>query len=264
MPHVRLYDVSLHYEWHGPASAPVLVVNNGILMTTASWGPQVADFSRAHRVLLYDLRQQGASDHPAAPTSMDQHASDLARLLDALGVASAHVLGLSYGGEVAQSFALAHPRRVRSLVLADTVSEVGPELRAVVEGWRAAAAAGDAAAFYATTLPWNFSPGFIAAHTALLATARRRYDTLDFPAVVRLCDAFLGVDFTDRLSQVTAPACVVVGELDHLKGRSYAERLAAALPRSELHLVAGAGHAASWERPAEFNSIVLGFLAKQG
>jgi pimeloyl-ACP methyl ester carboxylesterase len=264
MPHARVAGIDIYYEWHGPASGPVLVLNNGILMTTASWGPQLAAFGRAYRVLLYDMRQQGLSSHPDAPVSMWRHADDLALLLDAVGVESAHVLGISYGGEVSQAFALAHPARVRSLVLADTVSEVGPELRATVEAWRRVAATADPDAFFAMTVPWNFSPGFIARNAALLATARSRYETLDFPAVVRLCDAFQGVEFTSRLKALSVPACVLVGEADLLKGRDYAERIAAAIPGAEFHVIPGAGHASCWERPAEFNSIVLGFLAKQG
>jgi pimeloyl-ACP methyl ester carboxylesterase len=252
----------LHYEWHGPAGAPVLVLNNGILMSTASWARQVPALCRRHRVLLYDMRQQGQSDHPAGPVAMSDHANDLAALFDALEVDRAHVLGISYGGEVAQAFALAHPGRLRSLVLADTVSEVGPELQATVQAWRAAAASGDADAFFATTLAWNFSPAFVEANAALVADARRRYALLDLPAVVRLCDAFLGVAFTDRLHGVRVPACVLVGELDLLKGRAYAERIARAIAGAELHVIAGAGHASCWERPEEFNSIVLGFLAK--
>jgi 3-oxoadipate enol-lactonase len=125
------------------------------------------------------------------------------------------------------------------------------------------AATADAEAFFAMTVPWNFSPPFIARNASLLAAARARYESLDFPAVVRLCDGFQGVDFTARLHEIAVPTCVLVGEADLLKGRAYAERIAAAIGGAELHVIAGAGHASCWERPAEFNSIVLGFLAKQ-
>jgi 3-oxoadipate enol-lactonase len=101
------------------------VLNNGILRNAASrWVPQTAALAVSYRVLQYDCRGQGQSDHPASPYSMPQHADDLAALLDALGVRRAHVLGISCGGEVSQAFALRHPERVLSLVLADTVSEI--------------------------------------------------------------------------------------------------------------------------------------------
>jgi 3-oxoadipate enol-lactonase len=263
MPHVKVRDVALYYELHGPPGAPAVVLNNGILMNAAtSWALQVPEWSRHFRVLVYDCRGQGSSDHPDAPCSMASHAGDLAGLLDALDIGRAHVAGISYGGEVAQAFALGHPGRVRSLLLADTVSEVGPELRATVGEWRAAALAGDADRFFEITLPWKFSPAFVAAHAALVDDARRRYRQLDLAAVARLCDSFLGVDFTAALAELRMPACVMVGELDALKGRPYAERLHRALPRSELHLIPGAGHASCWERPEEFNTIAIGFLTK--
>lgn len=262
MPFIQADQVRIYYEWHGPEAAPVLVLNNGILMNAAaSWLPQTAAFSAAYRVLQYDCRGQGQSDHPPGPYSMGQHADDLAALLEALAVQKAHILGLSYGGEVAQAFALRHRGKVASLVLADTVSEVGPELRLVIEGWMAAARSADADLFYLVTAPWNFSPAFIAGHPQVLAAARARYRSLDLPAVARLCEAFLGVDFTARLVHLDVPACIIVGDRDLLKGLSYAGTLHRALRGSSLHVIEGAGHAVTWEAPDEFNRAVLGFLA---
>jgi 3-oxoadipate enol-lactonase len=262
MPVIQANGIGIYCEWHGAPDAPVLVLNNGILMNAAaSWVPQTAAFAASHRVLQYDCRGQGQSDHPPGPYSMTRHADDLAALLDAVGVQRAHMLGISYGGEVSQAFALRHRERVLSLVLADTVSEVGQELRLIVEGWKAAALSGDADLFYLVTAPWNFSPAFIAQHPALMAAARERYRSLDLPAVARLCDAFLDVDFTDELRHLDAPACVIVGDRDLLKGPRYAAILQEAIRGSCLHVLAGAGHAASWEAAAEFNRVVLDFLA---
>lgn len=264
MPKLPANGTNLYYELHGPDGADVLVLNNGILMSAAnSWGFQTPTLSRRYRVLLYDCRGQGQSDHPAGPYSMEQHADDLQALLEALGIAQAHIAGISYGGEVAQAFALKYPRTVRSLILADTVSEVGPELRYTVNGWLACARAADAEAFFAVTVPSNFSPAFIAAHPDILAGAAARYKLLDYPAVARLCEAFLALDLTGCLVDVKAPTCIIVGEEDRLKGRPYAEILHRAIRGSEMHILRGAGHASCWEAAAEFNTIVLGFLAKQ-
>jgi 3-oxoadipate enol-lactonase len=173
------------------------------------------------------------------------------------------VAGISYGGEVAQAFALRHPDRVLSLVLADTVSEVGAELRIVMQTWLAAARGGDADAFFDVTVPWNFSPAFVAANGPLLAEARRRYRELDLAAVARVCEAFGGVGFTDRLAEIAVPTCVIVAADDILKGPAYARIIADRIAGAELHVIARAGHAVCWERPAEFNTVVLGFLAKR-
>jgi pimeloyl-ACP methyl ester carboxylesterase len=193
---------------------------------------------------------------------MEGHADDLAGLLDALGIEKAHIAGISYGGEVAQAFVLAYPERTRSLALIDTVSEVGQELRLVVESWVDALKTGDPLAFFHATVPWNFSAEFIANSAALLEDAKGRYALLDFPSVLRLCEAFFQVNFTSRLKEIEAPTCIMVGDQDLIKGPRYARLLKQHIRHAEYHLLVGAGHASCWERPHEFNSILLGFLAK--
>ncbi len=264
MPKIPVNDTALYYEFHGPESAPVLVLNNGIIMNAAtSWAFQTKALSRHYRVLQYDCRGQGQSDHPAGPYTMAMHAEDLAALLRSLAVPRAHIAGISYGGEVAQAFALEYPEKTESLILADTVSEVGDELRIVIEGWMEGLRSGDPGAFFRVTIPWNFSPQFIRKNPELMEDAKERYAQLDFQAVLRLCECFLEVDFTERLSAIDAPACLIVGERDILKGVEYARILQRALSHSELHIVPDAGHATCWECPQVFNSIILGFLAKQ-
>ena len=140
----------------------------------------------------------------------------------------------------------------------------GPELKAVIESWVDALKTGNAAAFFNATLPWNFSPEFIRANPGLLADAKKRYANLDFAAIIRLCEAFFEVDFTRRLAEISIPVCIIVGSKDLLKGIPYARLFKAHIPHAELHILDGAGHASCWERPEEFNSVVLGFLAKIG
>jgi 3-oxoadipate enol-lactonase len=264
MPFAALADIQLYYELHGPADAQVLVLNNGILMNAAtSWIHQIDPFARLYRLLLYDCRGQGQSDHPQVGYTMEQHAADLAALLDYLEIDSANVCGISYGGEISQVFAVNYPQKTRCLILADTVCEIQPDLRLVVESWREAARMENADLFYNLTVPWNFSPGFIAAHPDLFAQTRTRYQKLDYPAIARLCEAFLQFHYSDRLGEIHCPTCILVGGADNLKGPRYAAMLKNGIPHAELHILPGAGHASCWEKPEEFNTIVLGFLAKQ-
>lgn len=264
MPTEKINGVNLYYELHGPEGAPVLVLNNGFIMNaTTSWVHQTRALSKRYRLLQYDCRGQGQSDHPESPYSMELHADDLSALLDALKIEKAHIAGISYGGEVAQAFTLKYPDKVKSLVLMDTVSEVGAELQIIVHSWVDALKTGDALAFFNATVPWNFSPEFISSNTALLEDAKKRYPMLDFPAVIRLCEAFLDVNFTKRLGEIKVPVCIIVGEKDLLKGIRYADILRKNIPHAEFHVLMGAGHASCWEKPQEFNSVLLGFLSKQ-
>jgi len=264
MSKVHANGIEIYYELHGAEGAPLLVLNNGIIMNAAtSWAFQTRALAQHYRLLQYDCRGQGQSEHPVSPYSMEMHADDLAALLTALGYEKAHIAGISYGGEVAQAFGLKYPERTLSLILADTVSEVGSELRIIVDSWLDSAKAADSDAFFNATVPWNFSQAFIIANPALLADAKKRYALLDYPAVVRLCECFMDVDFTSRLGEIKCPVCIIAGSLDLLKGPVYAAILKNGITHAELHILQGAGHASCWERPQEFNSVVLGFLAKQ-
>ena len=146
--------------------------------------------------------------------------------------------------------------------MADVVSQVDSALATIIAAWRDAATRRDPDLFFNVTTPYNFSPAWMRANTAALTQAHERYQRLDFPAVARLLTCFLDLSLTERLSEIKAPTCVVVGEKDILKPRDHGQLIADAIPGAELHLIRDAGHATFWERPAEFNSILLGFLKK--
>ena len=264
MSKVHANGIELYYELHGSESAPLLVLNNGIIMNAStSWAFQTKMLAQHYRILQYDCRGQGQSEHPMGPYSMELHADDLAALLTELNYEKAHIAGISYGGEVAQAFGLKYPERTLSLILVDTVSEVGTELRIIVDSWLDSAKTADSNAFFNVTVSWNFSPAFITTNPVLFADAKKRYTQLDYPAIVRLCECFLDVNFTAQLGKIKCPTCLIVGSLDLLKGPAYAAILKNGIPHAELHTLQGAGHASCWERPHEFNTVILGFLAKQ-
>jgi 3-oxoadipate enol-lactonase len=264
MPTIQANGIQLHYEQHGwDRPGDVLVLSNGVLMSTASWAYQTPVLSGHCRLLLYDCRGMWQSEHPPGPYSMAQHADDLAALLDALGVERAHIGGVSYGAEISLVFALRYPERTRSLVVASAVSQVDPLLRAMMAGWIAAARARDPELLFQVTLPVNFSERWMAANPAALEAARQRYRQLDMDAFLELLLSFSQLDITADLHRIDAPALVMVGEEDILKPRKYAEIIARELPNSEFAIVPHAGHAVLWEQAPVFNSLILGFLAKQ-
>jgi len=263
MPNVIANGIQIYYEWHGPEDADVLVLSNGVLMSTASWAFQTPVLSRHYRLLLYDCRGMWQSEHPPGPYSMALHADDLAALLDALGVERAHVAGASYGAEVSMVFALRYPERTRSLIVATAVSHIDPLLAALGDSWISAARAKDTERFFQAVYPLTFSEAWIAANRPLLDEARRRYQTLDFDALLELLLCFSRLDITADLHRITAPTLVLAAELDILKPRCYSEIIVREIRDVEFVIIPNAGHAAMWEKAGIFNSLLLGFLAKQ-
>jgi 3-oxoadipate enol-lactonase len=253
----------IHYELEGPDEAELLVLSNGILMSTASWAMQMPALLPHYRVLRYDCRGQWQSEHPPGPYTMEQHADDLVALLDALDIEHAHLGGISYGAEISIVAALRHPERVRSLLLSSAVSQVDTALAAIADLWIAAAERRDADLLFASTYPFNFSERWIAANGPALAAARERYKSLDFAAFAELCRAFLALNITAQLHTIAAPTLILVGEEDTLKPRRYSDLLAREIPHATYALLPGAGHALCWEAEPAFNSLFLGFLALQ-
>jgi 3-oxoadipate enol-lactonase len=256
--------IELYYELHGPDDADVLVLSNGVLMSTASWAFQTPVLAQHYRVLLYDCRGMWQSDHPAGPYTMALHADDLARLLDALEIEEAHIGGTSYGAEISMVFSIRYPERTRSLIVTAAVSQLDEILRGLTDIWIEAARAKDPELLFKVVYPLTFSEQWIATNQATLDLARQRYETIDFDALLELFLCFSRLDITGELHTIAAPTLVVAGELDALKPRTYSDRIVREIPDAEYAIIPDAGHAAMWEKPGIFNSLILGFLAKQG
>lgn len=264
MPKAQVNGIDIYYELHGPEDAGVLVLSNGVLMSTASWAFQTPVLAQHYRLLLYDCRGMWQSEHPPGPYTMELHADDLAGLLDRLGIDRAHIGGTSYGAEVSMVFALKYPERTRSLVVTSAVSQVDPLLQGLIDTWSGAARSHDAERLFQAVYPFTFSEGWIAANWEVLDQARERYKSLDFDAFLELLLCFSKLDITADLHRIAAPALIAAGELDLLKPRRYSEIIIGEIPDAEFAVIPQAGHAAMWERPGIFNSLILGFLAKQG
>jgi 3-oxoadipate enol-lactonase len=262
MPFEKVNDIQLYYEIHGPENADVIVLSNGIFMSTASWGLQLAELKKYFRVLLYDCRGMWQSDHPAGPYSMEQHADDLAGLLTALGIEKAHIGGISYGGEISMIFALKFPQRTRSLFVSSAVSQIDPMLQVMGASWMSALHNNDADTLFEVTFPANFSEPWIAANKGIIEPSRKKYHQMDLKSAEQLMLAFSQIDFTDKLKNINVPTLVLVGELDILKSRKYSEIIAHEIPGAELIIIPHGGHAICLEQPGAFNSAILGFVLK--
>jgi len=117
MPKTMHAGVALHYERHGDAGDPLLLVM-GLGGSLDFWEFQTPVLARHHRVCVYDNRGIGHSDKPAGPYDVRTLADDAVAILDACGFDRAHVVGLSMGGMIAQDLAIRHSDRVGALVLA--------------------------------------------------------------------------------------------------------------------------------------------------
>lgn len=261
MPRAKINGIDLYYEIHGEGE-PV-IFGNGVFSNTLGWVNQVPDLSKEFQMILYDMRGQGQSEKPKGAYSFDLHAEDQLALLDELGMKKVHHVGISYGAELGLVFALRYPERLESLVACSAVSHIDTLLNSMAMLWRYACTEANPEMFYHATVPLNFAGTFIREQAELLEAAKERYGQLDFPALVRLMDAFLELDITDQLSGIKTPTLVIAGEKDILKPPyPYSNTIHERIKGSEMVIIRDSGHAVTFERPHEFNSVVMGFLRK--
>ncbi len=268
MPELDVEGVSLYYEVRGPrgseGSEPVVLLN-GVLMTTESWAFQTQVLEPRGAVILHDCRGQLRSPLAGQACTFEHHVSDLAALLDHLEVDSCHLAGTSYGGEVGLLFAATFPERVRSLTVIASVARPEPFLIRQVAGW-AEIAASDPRALYRFMAPAVFSQRYLARSRAVIALGETRLaEARDgfFDDFRQLIAAFKELDLTGVLGAIACPTLIVAAEEDALKGVDYSRALAGEVAGSELLIVPEAGHAVMVAAPAEINTALLGFLAKQ-
>ena len=262
MPFVRVNNINIYYDLTGPEDKPVLVLSNGIMMSTASWAFQQNVLNQNFQVLLYDCRGMWQSDHPPGPYSMSLHAEDLAALLSELGFHKAHIGGISYGAEISMQFAINYPEQVESLIIIDGVSEVGTLLRAQTFPWLLAAERKDPELLLRTSYFLNFGEAWIEENQAFIESSLARFKELDLESFAELMKSFFELNITAQLSSIQAPTLIVAGEEDLIKGRDYATIIHQIIPDSELVIIPGAGHALCLEKPDIINTLLLGFVTK--
>ncbi len=262
---VKVGDVRIVYESQG--RGPALVCCHGFCVNRIIWLLQIEAFSRAHRVITFDQRGHGESDHPlpaaggADPYTLDAFAEDLRGVLDDLGIPRARILGQSMGGATALRFATRWPERVEALILSSTMASRLPreiiERAKKVERVLAREGVKAAVRFYfqgplldgvpresqfeafvewvaASATPHGFLGGYRVA--------------IDRPSMM------------EDLDRIQAPTLILVGERDH-HYLGDAEAMARRIPGARKVIMKGLGHSLSAEAPEAFADEVVRFLA---
>ena len=251
MAQAHANGIDLEYESLGSDRDPPLLLIMGLAAQMIVWPDEFCRLlvARGHRVIRYDNRDVGLSTKPAGYYTLEDMADDAAGLLDALDLSSAHVVGASMGGFIAQLLALRHPQRVRSLALMMTSTgnrDVGyaapdilPMLLTPLPSERAAHIEhrlAMARRLASTAYPFD--------EPRVRATIAAAFDRCYFPlGGQRQLAAVAGAaDRTERLSEIRVPTVVIHGGDDPIVHPSGGEALARAIPGARLHLFTGMGH----------------------
>jgi 3-oxoadipate enol-lactonase len=259
MPSVDASGTELYYERAGEGE-PLLLIQ-GMSATHLAWGrPFRAAIEASFDTIAFDNRGIGRSGEAQLPFEIRDLAGDVAGLLDALELDTAHVVGISMGGMIAQELALAHPERIRTLTIGASYCG-GPEGTLMapedLQMLGAAFASGDREQVLRAMWEINLSPGF-REDDSRYATFAEMGAALPAPQPVvlqqmRACGAH---DTHERLAQIDLPTLVIHGDTDRLLGYPNGRQIAALIPGARLETLEGVGHMFWWEQPERSAELI--------
>lgn len=259
MPKVALAGTELNYERAGEGE-PLLLIQ-GMSGNLLAWGrPFSSLLEESFEVISFDNRGIGLSSPVEEAFSIAEMAADTAALLDALEIESAHVLGISMGGMIAQELALAHPERLRSLTLGCTYCG-GPGSRLMdpvdFQGVVEAMGSGDRDRVFRAMYEVNLSPGFRAeerryAEFTEMASAR----PAPRQTVALQMQAIAAHDTSARLPELAVPTLVIHGTVDRVLGYPNGPLIASLIPGARLETLEDVGHMFWWEQPERAAELV--------
>jgi pimeloyl-ACP methyl ester carboxylesterase len=262
MPTIHANGIDIYYEQRG--SGPRLLYFQGSGQTLAKSGVMIDGFAKEFDVVAHDQRGLGQTEIPDGPYEMADYAADAAALLDAVGWDSCRVVGTSFGGMVAQEFAVTWPERVQRLALVCT--SPGGEFASYPLHTLADLPPEEAKALGATLLDGRFTPEWLAAHDDDRALVEMVADMQGAPSSeevkrgeVAQLDARSRLDVLDRLGKITSPTFIAAGKYDNIAPPANAEAIAARVPHAELRLYEG-GHIFFLQDPKAIPDV-MEFLA---
>jgi 3-oxoadipate enol-lactonase len=247
--------------WQATGSGPAVLLIMGLAYPAEAWFRQVAVLAESHRVLTVDNRGAGGTgDAPGAPYTVEMMAADCLAVLDAAGEPTAHVVGISMGGLIAQELALTAPSRVTSLALLATHPGTAqgtwpPEVYEFLMA-RASMEAEERGEF---SIPFNYAP---TTDRSLIEEdwKRRAAGTAGPTGYAAQGGTALWSGF-DRLPTLSPRTIVVHGELDRLVVPENGRTIAARVPGATLVLVPDANHILTTDQADVVNTLLLDWFA---
>ena len=252
----QAHGASLSVRVDGSEDKPWLLLANSLATDVGMWDDQIPFLVRTHRVVRFDARGHGASEVAEAPYDLATLSDDMLAVLDAVGAARADVMGLSLGGMTAMGLALAHPERVRSLVVCCARADAPEPFHASWDDRIAIVRDRGTEGLVEGTLARWFSAGVASTVRDRAATMIRRTSAEGYIGCAR---AIQGLDHLKDLHRMTVPVLYVAGELDLAAPVPAMQAMADATPGSRLIVLPRLAHVPVMEAPGVFAKAIDGW-----
>jgi 3-oxoadipate enol-lactonase len=262
MPITKIGNIELYYEVHGNGEPVVLI--HGLSMDCSTWFNQIPVLSQNYQVIVFDNRGVGQTDATNEGYSTEMMADDTVALLKFLNVDSAHILGFSLGGMIAQIIALKYPEAVKSLLLNATAAQFPAKAKHLVQTWlRMLNETVSLETRIREGFLWGYTNEFFEDDETVMASVNLAIDhpyPLSAKGFAGQIAALMKHNTRSQISQISAPTLVLMGKDDIFIPIEFSEELAVRIPKARLVILERGGHNCWMEFPELFNQAVMQFL----
>lgn len=265
MTRIGVTGINLNVETYGSGEPLVLLMGLGAY--SRKWEQHRKVYEQKFQCICIDNRGAGLSDAPKSEVyTTGMMALDTIQVLEAMGIQKAHFHGISMGGAIAQEIAIRWPKRVKSLTLTSTFSQVDAHFGRALEILRDSVGKMDGKVFAKLLQYMIYSPKYHAEHMEEMRRAEEEdeRDSIQMAAYAyrAQCNACLTHDTTERLGEIKAPTLIAAGEKDLFVSQNLTRELHQGIAGSQLYLCKDGGHVHHWEKLETFNHVTMSFLEK--
>ena len=262
---IQVNGIDLFYTIEGSSENEPLLLVAGFDSDSSTWAAMMPLLVKQYQVLRFDNRGIGQSSVPDSSYSIKQMAADAAALLDYLSISQVNVAGSSMGGQIAQELALAHPEKIKSLIILSSWASRNDKFNSLIEMFGDLAQKLERTLYQKVLLPWVFTDAFYSTPGAM-EQLLSLIENQPFPptphGLYHQSRAILSSDTSDRLADIHCPTLVVVGKEDLVTPIKFSQQLAQGIPKAELAILEHGGHAFVVESADAVVKVMLDFLAK--
>lgn len=267
MSFLKFKDYSIKYIVDGnfESDKEVIILVNGIMMSSLSWEIFKGSFSKNNTLIRFDMIDQGESSKHSSNYDLSLQVDVLNELIKELKLTSVNIVGISYGASVALKYSIEYPDVVKKLILANGVAKTSPWLKAIGDGWNQVAETRNGLAYYNISIPYIYSPMFYTKNIKWMEDRKKILvplfsDPSFLDSMIRLTKSAETHDTTKELNIIKANSLIISSENDFLTPEFEQVYLNENIANSKLIHLPGAGHASMYEEPELFAAIVLGFI----
>jgi 3-oxoadipate enol-lactonase len=257
---IKANGIQTNYELSGKKKTSVVILSHSLGCSLSMWDPQVDALVPHFQVLRYDIRGHGRSEATVGPYTPELLAKDAIALLDALKIDKVHWIGLSMGGMIGQAVALNYSDRLKSLVLCDTTAVIPPEAQPLWQERIDAVRGKGIESQMEPTMERYFTRSFLKSNPPTLGAIRKQFLATPAEGYLGCVEAIRRLNFLDRLSKITIPSLIMVGEDDPGTPVSASRAIHEKISSSKLVIIQSARHLPNVEQPGAFNTNLLTFL----